>query len=63
MVKQEKEIRERIDYLNSRLQQNEEAYKTADIFVKDRLLVQSYNIESQLEALHFVLGERYVYKH
>jgi hypothetical protein len=64
MVKQENEIRERINELNTELRHNEEAYPSIrDPFIKNRILMQSFNIESQLYALHYVLGEEYVYKH
>ena len=60
----EEQIKERIEYLETKLKENEESYKlTTDFFFKQRLLTQSFNIESQLDALYFVLGINYVYKH
>lgn len=60
----EEQIKERIEYLETKLKENEESYKvTTDFFFKRRLLTQSLNIESQLDALYFVLGTNYVYKH
>lgn len=60
----EEQIKERIEYLEAELKENEESYKvTTDFFFKRRLLTQSFNIESQLDALHFVLGINYEYKH
>ena len=60
----EEQIKERIEYLETKLKENEESYKViTDLFFKRRLLTQSLNIESQLDALYFVLGINYVYKH
>ena len=64
MVKSESEIRKSIRSLEIKLQENETRFMSStDIFLKNRLLMQSFNIESQLYALHFVLGETYKYKH
>lgn len=62
-VLQETEIRNRIAELESKLKQNEELYKTARCPDDMRILTHSFNIESQLYALHWVLGEKYTYKH
>ena len=60
----EEQIKQRIEYLETKLKENEESYRvTTDFFFKQRLLTQSFNIESQLDALYFVLGINYVYKH
>ena len=60
----EEQIKERIKYLEAKLKENEESYKViTDFYFKRRLLTQSLNIESQLDALYFVLGINYVYKH
>lgn len=60
----EEQIKERIEYLEAKLKENEESYKViTDFYFKRRLLTQSLNIESQLDALYFVLGINYVYKH
>ena len=60
----EEQIKQRIEYLETKLKENEESYRVmTDFFFKQRLLTQSFNIESQLDALYFVLGINYVYKH
>lgn len=64
MVKSEEEIRNRIKELESNLKRNETIYGTfPDEFSNRRILIQSFNIESQLYALYDVLGEKYKYKH
>lgn len=62
-VLNESEIRNRIEELETKLKANEELYKTATYPYDKRILMNSYNIESQLDALHYVLGEKYTYKH
>ena len=60
----EEQIKQRIEYLETKLKENEESYRVmTDYYFKQRLLTQSFNIESQLDALYFVLGINYVYKH
>ena len=64
MVIDENKIRERIKYLEDKLQENADLYPVLDdAFLKRRLTQQSFNIESQLYALHYVLGEDYEYKY
>lgn len=64
MVRSEEEIRECISNLEKKLKENENLFAaTEDIFLKQRLLTNSFNIESQLYAFYYVLGERYEYKH
>ena len=64
MVKTESEIRLRIKELELKLQENENIYKLlSDEYLKRKMLMQSFNIESQLDALYFVLGESYAYKY
>lgn len=65
MVKSENEIRIRIKELESKLRENEVIYPSLsnDIYAQNKMLMQSFNIESQLEALYYVLGEPYIYKH
>lgn len=64
-MKSEAEIREYIEQLEKNLKINEELYPKLcnDYFCGPRLLRQSYNIESQLYALYYVLGIEYKYKH
>ena len=60
----EEEIRECISNLEKKLKENETLFATSeDIFLKRKLLTNSFNIESQLYAFYYVLGEKYVYKH
>lgn len=65
MIISESEIRTRIKELESKLQENEDIYPSLshDLYAQNKMLVQSFKIESQLEALHYVLGESYIYKH
>ena len=62
-------IKERINELESMLDANEEFYHSLnsdDYYeneTKIKILWQCYNIESQLEALYYVLGRQYVYKY
>lgn len=64
MVKSENEIRERIKELESILHHEETMFydETYSRFKND-ILMRAFNIESQLSALHYVLGEEYKYKH
>lgn len=63
------EIKERINELESMLDTNEEFYHSlnSDDYcenkTKIRILWKCYNIESQLEALYYVLGKQYVYRY
>lgn len=59
----ENEILERIKELEIQLKQCEALYETRNIYNQNRALMAAFNVESQLDALHFVLGEKYVYKH
>ena len=65
----EKEVRERIEYLEVTLINNEELYSLSntdsytDYEVRRKILMKCYNIESQLDALYYVLGEKYIYRH
>lgn len=59
----ENEIRDRIKFLEEGLQLVELGLYSENIYRKNRALVSALNVESQLDALHFVLGEKYVYKH
>lgn len=60
----EEEIRECISNLEKKLKENENLFAISeDIFLKQRLLTNSFNIESQLYAFYYVLGKEYVYKH
>jgi len=60
----EEQIRECIKNLEEKLEYNERFFAaTDDIFIKNRLLTNSFNIESQLYAFYHVLGEEYKYKH
>ena len=62
-------IKERINELESMLDANEEIYHSLNSYdyyeneTKIKILWQCYNIESQLEALYYVLGKQYVYKY
>lgn len=66
MIIDECDIQKYIKELEELLKRNELLYANpqfqSDAF-KNRLLMQSFNIESQLYALHFVLGKEYTYKH
>ena len=64
MIISEDKIRKRIEDLKERLQENADSYPSVeDPFFQKRLMMQSFNIESQLYALHYVLGEDYKYKY
>lgn len=65
----EKEVRERIKYLEALLTDNEELYSLSNTDsytgneIRRKILMKCYNIESQLDALYYVLGKKYIYKH
>ena len=65
----ETEVRERIEYLEVLLTNNEELYSLSntdsytDNEIRRKILMKCYNIESQLDALYYVLGKKYIYKH
>lgn len=59
----EEEIRGRIKFLEERLQLVELMWYSGNIYTRNRAIVSALNVESQLDALYFVLGEKYVYKH
>jgi len=61
-MKTEAEIRERIHELENLLRRNEILHREMPAF-RQRILLESFNIESQLYALYYVLGEEYEYKH
>lgn len=59
----ENEIVERIKELEIQLKLCEALYATGNIYNQNRALMAAFNVESQLDALHYVLGKKYVYKH
>lgn len=65
----EDEVRKRIKELEVQLTSNEEMYSLSntdsytDNEIRRRILMKCYNIESQLDALYYVLGKQYLYKH
>lgn len=59
----ENKIKERIEELEKQLKLAEELYATGNIYNQKRALMSAFNTESQLDALHFVLGKKYVYRH
>jgi hypothetical protein len=59
----ENEILERIKELEKQLKLCEELYATGNIYNQNRALTTAFNVESQLDALYYVLGKKYVYKH
>jgi len=59
----ENEIIERIEELEKQLKLAELLYKSANVYDQNRALMAAFNVESQLDALYFVLGKKYVYKH
>jgi len=59
----ENEILERIDELEKQLNLAEMLYATGNIYDQNRALMSAFNVESRLDALHYVLGKKYVYKH
>lgn len=63
MVMNECYIRKRIAELEDLLKTNEILYRADAPLTSRKILMQSFNIESQLQALHYVLGEEYKYKH
>lgn len=65
MVIDEGDIRKRIQELEDKLEKNVKLFPSLmnDAYMQRKLTMQSFNIESQLYALHFVLNEKYEYKH
>lgn len=65
----ENKVRERIKQLEDELKSNEERYYSlnpnsyTENEIRRNILMKCYNIESQLDALYYVLGEKYFYKH
>ena len=59
----ENEIVERIKRLQEQLKLCEELYAMGNICDRNSILVVVLNRESQLDALHYVLGKKYVYKY
>lgn len=68
MISKDK-IKKRINELESMLDTNEEIFyslNSDDYYeneTKRNILWKCYNIESQLEALYYVLGKQYVYRY
>ena len=68
MISEDK-IKERINELESILDSNEELFHSLNSYnyyeneTKRNILFQCHSIESQLEALYYVLGKQYVYRH
>ena len=68
MISEDK-IKGRINELESILDSNEELFHSLNSYnyyeneIKRNILWKCYNIESQLEALYYVLGKQYVYRH
>lgn len=68
MISKDK-IKERINELESILDGNEKLFHSlnSDNYyeneIKINILMQCYNVESQLEALYYVLGKQYVYRY
>ena len=63
MVLSEIEIEKRIEELETQLKLAEILYTSRNIYAQNRALMIAFNVESQLDALYFVLGKKYVYKH
>lgn len=64
MVIYEEDIRDRINHLEHQLKDNVALYSiVSDDSLKRRLLMQSFNIESQLQGLYYTLGVEYKYKY
>lgn len=60
----ELEVKERIDTLETQLRINETLFEAyTDVYTKRRITQLVFNIESQLQALYYVLGQEYTYKH
>lgn len=59
----ENDIAERIKELEEHLKLCEELYATGNMYDKNRALIAAFNTESQLDALYYTLGKKYVYKH
>ena len=65
----EDKIKGRINELESILDSNEELFHSLNSYnyyeneIKRNILWKCYNIESQLEALYYVLGKQYAYRH
>ena len=65
----EDKIKGRINELESILDSNEKLFYSLNSYnyyeneIKRNILWKCYNIESQLEALYYVLGKQYVYRH
>ena len=68
MISEDK-IKGRINELESILDSNEKLFYSLNSYnyyeneIKRNILWKCYNIESQLEALYYVLGKQYVYRH
>lgn len=64
MVIYEEDIIKRISRLEHRLRDSVALYSiVSDDSLKRQLLMQSFNIESQLEGLYYTLGLEYKYKY
>ena len=64
MVIYEEDIRNRINRLENQLKDNAALYSiVSDDNLKRQLLMQSFNIESQLQGLYYTLGLEYKYKY
>lgn len=64
MVIYEEDIIKRISRLEHRLKDNVALYSiVSDDSLKRQLLMQSFNIESQLQGLYYTLGLEYKYKY